>query len=122
MFICGTMMVVVGIAGSLVAMSMVAKWWYASIPAVIGLLLCGCGGIAQKLRKAQAITLPIALLIAVLGVVGSFMPSGLNFSAPGSVAFISSIFRLLTIAICTGFIAVSVRGSLTSRASSSELP
>lgn len=107
----GLLLFVIGVASTAAAITMVDKWWYAAIPALVGILIAACGfcsranGIGGRLAAAGA------LILAVVGIIGSFMPSGLNFSTPGSVAFVSSIFRLLTIVVCLGFIALATRAA-----------
>jgi hypothetical protein len=114
--ITGILLIAVGVVGATVAASMVDEWWYAGIPAIVGLLIFICGKLAAYGRgRAKTPAMAIALLIAVVGIIGSFMPSGLNFSAPGSVAFISSIFRLLTIVIAGGFVALCTRSFFPKR-------
>ena len=92
----GVCLILIGCTGAGVAMTMVDAWWYAGIPAVIGLFLIAA---AWATSKSRVFTWFVPL-IAIIGIVGSFMPSGLDFSNWGSVAFISSIFRLLTILVC----------------------
>ncbi len=111
----GLLLVVVGVSGALVASSMVDTWWYALIPAFIGIPLVVCGFVARRMAALRTPALIIAPLIAVVGIVGSFMPSGLNFSEPGSVAFVSSIFRLVTILICGAVLLIAVRAFLRNR-------
>lgn len=105
----GLLLMLIGVTGALVAMRMVDEWWYAGIPALVGLLLVLCGWAVTKGRVARAISLTLAPVVGVAGVVGSFMPSGLNFSVPGSVAFVSSVFRLLTIVVGSGFVVLWLR-------------
>ena len=111
----GLSMILIGLVGSLVAMSMVDKWWYAAIPVLIGVLLVICGWAAPMGKAARVVSMHLAPLIALLGVVGSFMPSGLNFSQPGSVAFVSSIFRLLMILVGLAYVSLCVRSFLAAR-------
>ena len=113
----GSLLIVIGVVGSAVAASMVDEWWYAAIPALIGLILVVCGKVGSRGKTARIIAMHLAPIVAVVGIIGSFMPSGLNFSSPGSVAFVSSIFRLLTILVCSVFVILCVRSFVSARRS-----
>jgi uncharacterized membrane protein len=108
----GLLLIVIGAAGTGAAMTMVDKWWYAAIPAMVGALIAICGLASRSDGLVGRLAAILAVVLAVVGIVGSFMPSGLNFSTPGSVAFVSSIFRLLTITACASFIALALRAAL----------
>ena len=98
--IIGAALVVAGCVGAAIARTMVDDWWYGLIPAFIGAPVVILGVLGLRLPKFQRVTMALAYLIAALGTVGSFMPHGMNFSNPGSVAYVSSIFRLITVVAC----------------------
>ena len=112
-FVCAMLLIAVGLIAAAVAFTMVDKWWYAAIPAKVGILLGGCGWLAGRWPRLHF----LAPIVAIIGIVGSFMPSGLNFSSPGSVAFVSSIFRVLTILICAVYVVLWIRGLTQKRRS-----
>jgi hypothetical protein len=105
----GVVLILVGVTSAIVAMTMTAQWWYASIPAVLGIAIVAACWLALRKKRGHGLAVAISLLIAAVGIVGSFMPSGLNFAAPGSMAFVSSIFRLITIIVCGAWIAVGIK-------------
>jgi len=45
---------------------MVDAWWYALIPAFIGILIAACGWISLKNTRAQTFATPLVFLLSIL--------------------------------------------------------
>ncbi|WP_300342737.1 hypothetical protein [Nesterenkonia sp.] len=113
-FATGGVLVAVGVIGYLASLVGGADSWTALIPAIIGVLLLVSGWIARKNLMAG---IHIALLIALIGALGMFMPLqslGALFAGeaerPGAV--ISALVSLIVLVI---YLILGVRSFLAAR-------
>ncbi|WP_137802048.1 hypothetical protein [Kocuria sp. 2SI] len=88
--------------------------WTALIPAILGLLVAACGLIAVKNQK---IGIHIALLVALLGIAGTFM-NVINISdlftgqAERPIAIIASVVTFLLLIV---YVVMGVRSFIAAR-------
>ncbi|WP_229503350.1 hypothetical protein [Nesterenkonia sedimenti] len=113
-FIFGAILVVVGGGGYVFSLTNNTDHWTALIPAIIGVLLLISGAIALKNLMAG---IHIALLIALVGALGMFMPLmnlGELFAgeAERPAAIISALISLIVLVV---YIILGVRSFLAAR-------
>lgn len=113
-FIVGAILVVVGGGGYVFSLTNNTDHWTALIPAIIGVLLLISGAIALKNLMAG---IHIALLIALVGALGMFMPLmnlGELFAgeAERPAAIISALISLIVLVV---YIILGVRSFLAAR-------
>lgn len=113
-FITGGTLVVVGVLGYVVSLINDTAHWTALIPAIIGVLLVVSGWIARKNLMAG---IHIALLLALFGALGMFMPLqnlGALFAgeAERPAAVIASLVSLIVLIV---YLILGVRSFIAAR-------
>lgn len=110
----GVLLILLGIGGYI---GTGFESWTALIPAGIGLVLAALGLAARK-EKARKLAIHVAMLIALLGVIGSLMQPFKEMRSDAGLSFdTATTIQLVTAGVCITLIVLGVRSFITARRS-----
>ena len=117
--VCGVLLILVGIAGTVAAISNGASFGTALIPIYIGIIFVLLGVFARMKDNLRKHLMHAALLIAILGVIGGFFSPGIKgLITTGKIGDMTSFSAQAAMAlICLGFLILGVKSFIAARRS-----
>ena len=113
----GTVLILIGILGALAGYLNGRYSNTALIPAVFGILMAACGFLAWKKESLRKHLMHAAVLIALLGLVGTaFSPGIRNFLTTGHVSDSTSFAAQVSMgAVCLLFLILGIKSFIDAR-------
>lgn len=114
---CGTLLILIGILGAIAGQLNGKFSFTALIPAVFGILLALCGFIAWKKESLRKHLMHGALLVALLGLIGTFMSPGIRKAiAEGHIGDGTSFTAQISMAaVCLLFLILGIKSFIDAR-------
>ena len=113
----GTILILIGILGAVAGQLNGRYSNTALIPAAFGVLMAACGFIAWKMPNLRKHLMHGALLVALLGVIGTLFSPGIrNFLTTGHVGDSTSFVAQVSMgAVCVLFLILGIKSFIDAR-------
>lgn len=114
---CGTLLILIGILGAIAGQLHGKFSFTALIPAVFGVLLALCGFLAWKKESLRKHLMHGALLVALLGLIGTFFSPGIRGAiSSGHIADGTSFTAQISMAaVCLLFLILGIKSFIDAR-------
>lgn len=114
---CGTLLILIGILGAIAGQLNGKFSFTALIPAVFGILLALCGFLAWKKENLRKHLMHAALVVALLGLVGTFMSPGVRGAiSSGHIGDGTSFTAQISMgAVCLLFLILGIKSFIDAR-------